>query len=100
VSGVVGVSHCSSQTKACSESGQRLLVCSAQDTITNRPLSLRERYTLAQRGAGDGRRKRKDLPETIELAIGMKVMVTSNITTDLDIYTVPNAQKIISIAHG
>jgi len=71
--------------KACSESGQRLLVCSAEDTITNRPLSLRERYALAQRGAGDGRRKRKDLPETIELAIGMKVMVTSNIATDLDI---------------
>ena len=71
--------------KACSESGQRLLVCHAEDTITNRPLSLRERYALAQRSSGDRRRKRKDLPETIELAIGMKVMVTSNIATDLDI---------------
>ena len=44
-------------------------------------MSLRERYALVQRGTGDGRRKRKDLPETIELAIGMGVMpgVTSNI---------------------
>jgi len=71
--------------KACSESGQRLLVCHAEDTIANRHLSLRERYALAQRSSGDRRRKRKDLPETIELAIGMKVMVTSNIATDLDI---------------
>ena len=29
---------------------------------------------LAQRGAGDSRRKRKDIPETIELAIGMKIL--------------------------
>ena len=71
--------------KAYSESSQRLLVCHADDTIRNRPLSLRERYALAQRGSGDRRRKRKDLPETIEIAIGMKVMVTSNIATDLDI---------------
>jgi hypothetical protein len=71
--------------KTCSESGQRLLICHAEDSITNRPLVLRERYALAQRSTGDGRRKRKDLPETIELAIGMKVMVTSNIATDLDI---------------
>jgi hypothetical protein len=71
--------------KACSESGQRLLVCCAEDRIANRPLFLRERYALAQRSVGDGRRKRKDLPETIEFAIGMKVMATSNITTNLDI---------------
>ena len=71
--------------KICSESGQRLLICHAEDTIKTRPLSLLERYALAQRSTGDGRRKRKDLPETIELAIGMKVMVTSNIATDLDI---------------
>jgi len=31
------------------------------------------------------RRHKKDLPETIHLAIGMKVMVTNNLQTDLDI---------------
>jgi len=50
--------HASLQ-KACSESAQWLLVCNAEDTIKNRPLSLRERYALAQRNTGDGRRKRK-----------------------------------------
>ena len=29
--------------------------------------------------------KRQELPEKIEIAIGMKVMVTSNVQTDLDI---------------
>ena len=71
--------------KACSENAQRLLVCHAEDTIRSRPLSLRERYALTERSTRDRRRKRKDLPETIELAVGMKVMVTSNIATDLDI---------------
>jgi len=66
--------------KACSEIGQRLLVCHADDTIKNRPV-----FTRAVRGVGGGRWKRKNLPEVIELAIGMKVMVTSNIATDLDI---------------
>ena len=70
--------------KACS-GGQRLLICHAEDTIKTRPLPLSERYTLAARGAGDGRQKRKNLPEVIELVIGMKVMVTSNIATDLGI---------------
>ena len=71
--------------KACAENGQWLLICHAEDTIKSQPLSLRERYALAEQSTRDGRRKRKDLPETIELAIGMKVMVTSNIATDLDI---------------
>ena len=70
--------------KACSENGQRLFICHAEDTIKNQPLSLRERYALAERSTSHGQ-KHKDLPETIELAIGMKVMVTSNIATDLDI---------------
>ena len=71
--------------KACSQTGQRLLVCHAEDTIKNRLLSLREHYALARRSSSERRRRRKDLPETVELAIGMKVMVTNNIATDLDI---------------
>jgi len=54
--------------------GQRLLICHAEDTIKNQPLSLHERYTLAERSTRDGRRKRKDLPETIELALSHKTL--------------------------
>ena len=80
-----GLGDGASLQKTCSETSQRLFVCHAGDTTKDCPLSLRGCYALVECSTRDGRRKRKDLPETIELAIGMKVMVTSNIATDLDI---------------
>lgn len=71
--------------KWCEESGQRLFVCTAEDTIGGRPLTLAEKYALADRFKTEKRRKRKDLPLQVELAIGMKVMVTDNLETDLDV---------------
>ena len=71
--------------KLCVESRQQLLICMARDTIKGKPLSLAQRYALASRHKTDGKRRRKDLPESIHLAIGMKVMVTNNLQTDLDI---------------
>ena len=62
-----------------------MLVCHAEDSIKDCLLSLREHYALVERRTRDRRRKQKDLPETIELAIKMKVMITSNITINLDI---------------
>ena len=35
-------------------------------------------------GKRNWRRRANDLPDTMEMAVGMKVMVTSNIKTDLD----------------
>lgn len=74
--------------KHCSESGQRLFICSANDKIKKKALTMRERYAVAgHQFADDGTRKRKtqDLPHTVEIAVGMRVMVTSNLETDLDI---------------
>ena len=71
--------------KLCAESGRQLFICVARDTIKGKPLSLVQRYALASRHKTDGRRRRKDLPESIHLALGMKVMVTNNLQTDLDI---------------
>ncbi len=48
-------------------------------------MMLKERYVLAMRKPAKGKQKRKDLPETVEVAIGAKVLVTQNIETDLDI---------------
>ena len=56
---------------AYSETCQRLFVCLVEDTIKYRPLSLGERYSPIGRSTRDGRRKRKDLPEDIKLAIGI-----------------------------
>jgi hypothetical protein len=74
--------------KWCSESKERLYICQAKDTYRGRTLSMVERYAVAARLQGQKRpkrQKRKDLPAKIEIAIGMKVMVTSNVETDLDI---------------
>ena len=71
--------------KLCAESRQQLLICMAQDTIKGKPLSLAQRYALASQHKTDGRRRRKDLPDSIHLALGMKVMVTNNLQTDPDI---------------
>ena len=63
-------------------------MCISQDTIQGRPLMLYERCCLESRHINrKGKRSTwaKDLPRTVEFAIGMKVMVTDNIETDLDI---------------
>lgn len=71
--------------KHCRESGRRLFICPAEDTIHGKPLNLAERYALASRKPPKGKRRRKDLPDNVEMAIGAKVLVTENIETDLDI---------------
>jgi len=67
--------------------GNEIISCKAVDTIKGEPLTLREQYALAARGTtnGGGRRRNQDLPESIDVAVGMKVMVTQNVETDLDI---------------
>ncbi|KIK14205.1 hypothetical protein PISMIDRAFT_17458 [Pisolithus microcarpus 441] len=71
--------------------------CTAEDSIRGQPLSLVERYAFATRGSKgqhtgggrksdyQGRRHNNDLPDTIEISLGMLVMVTQNVETDLDI---------------
>ena len=72
--------------KCCTDSKTRLFVCKALDTIKGSPLTLEEQYALASLPKMKGRRRRdKGLPELIHIAIGMNVMVTNNLQTDLDI---------------
>ena len=79
--------------KHCSESHQQLFICLAEDRINGRKLTLPEHYGVATRKAAinmeSGLKKRRrwknDLPDTIQIAIGMKVMVTENVETGLDI---------------
>lgn len=71
--------------KWCSDSQHPLFICPALETIKGEPLTLEERYALANHAKNSKRGRKKDLPETIHLAIGMKVMVTNNLQTDLDI---------------
>ena len=67
--------------KLCSETGECLFICPALNTIKGAPLTLEEQYALTSRHKNTKRRHNKELPETILLAIGMKVMVTVTIMT-------------------
>jgi len=63
-----------------------VLECHAEDTIKGEPLMLGERYAaLLRHQRTDSKQCRQELPEVVRLAYGMKVMVTQNVETDLDI---------------
>lgn len=50
--------------KWCRERGERLFICTAEDTIGGKELSLLERYGVAMRTKTEKRRRRKDLDIT------------------------------------
>jgi len=64
-----------------------LLSCPAFDSIQGRPLTLQEKFCVAAKrngNRGHNRQQRAGLPDEVELAIGMEVMVTFNVSMDLD----------------
>ena len=67
--------------KECKRSGRTLYVIQAEDTVRGRAVTLPERLGLALRKKRSG----KEVPEKVEIAIGTKIIVTSNVATDLDI---------------
>ncbi|PSS37626.1 hypothetical protein PHLCEN_2v553 [Hermanssonia centrifuga] len=85
--------------KACKAVGQRLLLCAAEDTVAGRATTLAERYELVDRGKSDNQQQKNDLPRSIEIAIGMQVLVTDNIETDLDLTNGARGQIVNIILH-
>lgn len=73
--------------KVCTASGRPLLISPAKDTINNQLLSIAERFAVLKKAGQkkDGGEKRAGLAKTLELAIGMPVMVTWNVHMELDI---------------
>ncbi|OJA15245.1 hypothetical protein AZE42_11257 [Rhizopogon vesiculosus] len=70
----------------CREAGTQLFICTAYDTFQGRRLTLAEQFSVATKPKIRGKQnERATLSNRVELAIGMKVMVTSNVETDLDI---------------
>ena len=68
--------------------GLSLILCPAFDTIHGRQLTLEERFSVAAKpktGRRKNRRERVGLADEVEIAIGMEVMVTFNVSTDLDV---------------
>ncbi|GJF00157.1 ATP-dependent exoDNAse [Phanerochaete sordida] len=93
--------------KHCAKTGETLFICPAEDRVKERgrrarPLTLVERYAVAGRlktKKKQGERGRKDLPWTVELARGMKVLVTNNIETDLDLANGSRGEIVDIILH-
>lgn len=74
----------------CADSGCRRFVIRADDTVKDRrgrrDLTLREKVDVQRKRLNATRADgRNQLPDCIDVAIGMKVMVTTNVETDLDI---------------
>lgn len=68
--------------KSCEHERQQLFICPAKDRIGERTLSTQERIHVGTSRSSKGR---KVLPSEIEIAVGMKVLVTYNLETELDI---------------
>ncbi|OSC97674.1 hypothetical protein PYCCODRAFT_1330794, partial [Trametes coccinea BRFM310] len=83
----------------CTKMKRQLFICPAEDTVNRRPLTLKERYALACRNKTQQRRRGKDLPEEVEIAEGMQVMVTTNIETDLDIANGARGEVVKIVLH-
>lgn len=73
--------------KHCRQRKEVLYTCRAQDRIHGRRLTLAERLAVATKATQGikGRNERGGLPNLVEFAKGMEVMVTFNVKTDLDV---------------
>ncbi|CEL56332.1 hypothetical protein RSOLAG1IB_11903 [Rhizoctonia solani AG-1 IB] len=77
----------------CQQTGHQLYICPAYDTIKGkngrRPLYLHEQLAATiskiSKKDGGGRKGRNGLSDEVFLAIGLKIMVTLNVQTDLDV---------------
>ncbi|KAI6116376.1 hypothetical protein F5141DRAFT_1045147 [Pisolithus sp. B1] len=68
--------------------GEVVLLYTVHDTINGAPLSIEARYAFALRTGGgelQSHCRKGDLPNTVELSVGMRVIVNQNVETDLDI---------------
>lgn len=73
--------------KHCRDAGTPLFLCEAQDRIDNRvgrQLTLAERWAIKEKSR-TGRTGCGGLPDSVPIALGMEVMVTYNVETELDI---------------
>ena len=57
------------------------------------------RYVLAARMKQEKNRHKKDLPQTFELARGMRILVTTNVETDLEVTNGARAEIVDIILH-
>ncbi|QRV95124.1 Helitron helicase-like domain at N-terminus [Ceratobasidium sp. AG-Ba] len=81
-------------TRHCQRTGHQLFICPAFDTCVDngsrRPITLYEQYASiknasSKRNPRKGRREKNGLPDEVPIAIGLKIMVTLNVDTNIDV---------------
>lgn len=78
----------SADTNSPDLTGIQLFICPCIDTIGGQQLTLEERFMVVMKHKGrcsGNPRERASLSKEIELAVGMEVMVTFNVLTDIDV---------------
>jgi PIF1-like helicase len=88
--------HCT--RKHCKSSGQPVFVCYAEDTIRGKPLTVQEQFYVALHDK-ESKNQKGQLPRKVEIAKGMKILVTNNIATDLDITNGAQGEIVDIILH-
>jgi hypothetical protein len=68
-------------TQWCTQNGHQILVCTAEDSLTAKKTSSSGRI-LENDTDSVSEKQRRTPPRTIDIGIGMKVMVTKNLETD------------------
>lgn len=73
----------------CTRTGNQLFISRAEDTIHSRPVTIQERWNAACKKTKNKSNRvcqtKAGLPNKVEVAIGMEVMVTVNVETELDV---------------
>ena len=82
----------------CATNSHQILVCTAEDTLSAKRLSKSARIVQNDINVRSDRRRRTP-PRTINIAIGMKVMVTENVETDLDITNGARGRIVSIVLH-
>ena len=84
----------------CQTSGHQLFECDTEDTIKGVPLDNNEKFILlSKKSDGSKQQRKKELPNRLLLAIGMKVLVMTNIETDLDVANGARREIVDVILH-
>ncbi|KZT10006.1 uncharacterized protein LAESUDRAFT_796731 [Laetiporus sulphureus 93-53] len=86
--------------KHCERNGVQLFICPAEDHTNGRPLTSRERLVMAsKRTKRKGQKEKGGLPDEVKIALGMKVMVTVNVQTELDVTNGTRGEIVDIILH-
>ena len=85
--------------KYCQSNAQQLFICAPYDTVGDQPVTLLGKFAIVSKRAGRGSKidEQGGLPDGVILEIGLKVMVTFNIETDLDVRANETRGEVIKI---